>query len=276
MNTSVDAFHALVIIVAFLCTGGLAGFMSGLLGIGGGLITVPVLTSFFLFIAVPKADAAHVAVATSLATIIPTSFLSFRAHLQKGAVDLALLKRWLPFLALGAVCGSLLAGRVPAYYLQIAFGINALYFAYRFWTDRTQDMPARVDLPYHAQHALVFLIGLISAMLGIGGGVFAVMLMTALGMPILSAVASASAFGVTSAIPGAIVYALSPAPLTAVPFGTVGLIHPLALALLLPTAMLMPSIGAKFAHRWPPRCLKQLFAVLMLVLATKMIVSALI
>ena len=125
------------------------------------------------------------------------------------------------------------------------------------------------------QGAIIFAIGMASAMLGIGGGVFGVALMLALARPIHVAVATASAFGMTSAIPGTLIYMSSSAPISAVPFGSIGLVHPVAFGLLLAGALFMPALGAHVAHRWQPRQLKRAFAILMVILAGKMILLAL-
>ena len=119
----------LVLAVAMLLTGAVSGVMAGLLGIGGGIVIVPVMEVVLSFLGVDAAIRMHVAVATSLATIIPTSIASARAHHRRNSVDLALVKRWAIFVLAGALAGSLVATQVHGRTLSAIFAVVALLMA---------------------------------------------------------------------------------------------------------------------------------------------------
>ena len=207
----------LVMLVALLFTGLIAGLLAGLLGVGGGIVIVPVLFILFSFVGVPAEIIMHMAVATSLLTIIPISLSSARSHHRRGAVDFAVLKSWGPFILLGAAIGGGLSGYLDARYLQLLFGVIALYVAITMIRPNKQpSKPAPSDpvidksaplspLGRGATGGLIStIIGLASALMGIGGGTIAVPVLSALLLPMHRAVGTAAAFGIFIAVPGAI------------------------------------------------------------------------
>src|SRR2546423_6218326 len=189
-----------------VAVGALSGFFAGIFGIGGGAILVPVFYECFRLAGVPLEVRMPLCIGTSLAIIIPTSISSFRAHYARGAVDLKILKYWWPPVVLGVVAGSVTARYAPERLFKIVFVCVA-------WSAATRLLLARDhwefgdDVPSGPLMRLYgFFIGLLSTLMGVGGGLFANLLMTFYGRPIHQAVATSSALAVLISIPGAVGY----------------------------------------------------------------------
>jgi uncharacterized protein len=259
----------------FAVGGAVAGGIAGLFGIGGGVIMVPMLTTALKLVDVPGDVAIHVAIATSLAAIIPTSFISYRMHAKLGAIDHDLLWRWSPWIVVGAIGGSLMTNLSSTHVLGILFAMSCGFLALQFWREqKNQEVPLRV-LTKSAECGIAFTIGVLSSMIGLGGGIFGVMVMSSVGHPIHRAVATASAMGFLVAVPSTVVHLLGFGPNAVIPLGTIGMVHPVALLLLIPAAMVMAPIGARLAHRLPAAKLRRGFALLLVLLALKMVYSSL-
>ena len=250
-----------------------AGFVAGLLGVGGGIVTVPVLEFALRFAGVPEEYRMHVAVATSLAAIIPTSISSARTHHQKGALDVSLARRWALPMVIGAGIGSLLAARAPLAVLAGVFGSVALLIALKMllpldhWR-AAQRVPQGVGGP-----TIATLIGGVSAMMGIGGGTLTVPTLHLCGYPIHRAVGTAAFFGICISIPGTIGYLLA-APPVSLPWATVGYVSLAGLALIAPGSMLTATWGARVAHSLDRRRLAQAFGVFLLLVGSRMLYRA--
>ena len=272
MNAHVAELLPLIGILAV--SGVLAGFVAGLLGVGGGIVTVPVLEYFLRFADVPAEYRLHVAVATSLAAIIPTSISSTRTHHSRGAVDWTLARRWSIPMLLASFAGSQLAAHAPLAVLASIFGSVALLIALKMllpleeWrvTDR---VPSGVG-----GAALAAVIGGVSAMMGIGGGTLTVPTLNLCGYPIHRAVGTASFFGIVISIPGTLGYLLARPP-AELPWATVGFVSLVGLAIIAPGSMLTATWGARVAHRLSRRRLSQAFGVFLLLVGSRMLYRAL-
>ena len=252
--------------LAMLGTALFSGVVAGLLGVGGGIVIVPALEYALQFTGVPPQWRMHVAVATSLATIIPTSISSARAHHARGAVDFALVKSWGPGMLLGALAGSLLASRVDARVLTATFGVVALVVAVKMLLP-LDHLRLASKVPTGAPGTGI---GAVSAMMGIGGGTVSVPVMTLLAEPIHRAVGTGALFGLLISVPGTMGYLLT-RPDAALPGGTVGLVSLVGVALIAPGSMLTAPLGARLAHALGKRTLSQLFGAFLLVVATRML-----
>ena len=257
-----------------ISAGLLAGFVGGLFGIGGGIVVVPALYLVFTALGVDEAVRMHVAVGTSLSTIISTSCRSLAAHTKAGAVDFDILKAWAPWITLGALIGAIIAGAVNTEVLLIIFGAGLLLVAAQMGLTRP-EWRAFNALPRGAARAGVAGgIGTLSSLMGIGGGAFGVTVMTLCGTPIHRAVATASGFGAAIALPGAIGYAIAGWGREGLPPFSLGFVNlPGFLALALLTAITAP-IGARLAHRLPQQHLKRAFAVVLAIVALNMLRKA--
>jgi uncharacterized membrane protein YfcA len=192
----------ILLALAMLATGCVAGVLAGLFGIGGGIVIVPVLEAVLGFLGVDAAIRMHIAVATSLATIIPTSISSAKAHHRRGAVNLEVIKRWAMFVLAGALLGAWIASQVHSRVLAAVFATLALLVAAKLvffptsrnLTDGVPRAPWVIAIPTA--------IGCFSSMMGIGGGTFSVMTLTLFNEPIHRAVGTAALFGLVISLPG--------------------------------------------------------------------------
>jgi len=267
-------FELAVLAVCLLITGGIAGVMAGLLGVGGGIVIVPVLFYVFSVMGHPVETLMHVCVATSLATIIPTSVRSVLAHHKRGAVDWALLRSWAIWIVMGAVIGVLVADKLRAGALMAVFGlcafVVALYMAFGRPHWRVSETP-----PAGASRAGYGSgLGFLSVLMGVGGGTFGVPLLTLYSVPVHRAVATAAGFGLIIAIPSTIGFILSGIGEPMRPAFTLGYVHLPAFAFIVPMTVLCAPIGVRLAHSMNPKPLKLLFAFFLAVTALNMLRKA--
>ncbi|MEO1658704.1 MAG: sulfite exporter TauE/SafE family protein [Pseudomonadota bacterium] len=258
-------------------TGAFAGTLGGLFGIGGGIIIVPVLFSILTGAGGDPEVAAKTAVATSLATIIVTSLRSLRAHHKKGAVDFSVLKIWAPFIALGAIGGAGLARVIEGQVLVFFFGLSALGMGLQRLLKRDKDAGPKKTFEFSlpVQRGLAVVTGIISSLLGIGGGVMGVMLMTLSGKPIHQAVGTASGFGMAIAIPGAITLFLLGLSDQALP-GAISYLHvPGFFAISIGILIFVP-LGAHLAHAASQRVLGIAFGIFLLLMSANLLREALV
>ncbi len=264
----------LPVALTMLATSLVAGLVSGLLGVGGGIVLVPVLEFALAFAGVPSDWRMHVAVATSSATIIPTSITSARAHYARGAVDMPLVRSWGPGILLGALAGSLLATQARSEWLTGLFGVAALAVSLKMLLAAgSADRPDRAPRGLPGA-ALAGAIGTVSAMMGIGGGAFGVTVMTLCGRPIHQAVATASGFGAAIAIPAALINVFTGWSVDGLPPWSVGYVNLPGFVMLALLTSLTAPIGARLAHRLDRVRLKQAFAVFLAITATNLLWEA--
>lgn len=261
----------LILAAVMLATGAVGGVLAGLLGIGGGIVIVPALDAALSFLQVDPAIRMHMAVATSLATIIPTSIASSRAHHKRAAVDIDLVRRWAIFVILGSLLGSFIAAQVDSSVLYIVFASVALIIAIK------QVLPLKgktlsQDVP---RGSLVLLvptgIGTISSMMGIGGGTLSVAALTLFNQPIHKAVGTAALFGLAISLPGTIGFMVAGFDDPRLPPGSIGYVNLIGFALISPMAVLTAPIGASIAHRLSQRQLSLVFGIFLLAMSVRMI-----
>ena len=258
-------------IMALAATGVFAGVLAGLLGVGGGIVIVPVLFFLFQGFGVSAESAMLVATATSLATIVPTSISSIRSHHQKGNVDFALLKDWAAFILLGVLFGSWLVTRVEGHWLTLLFGLIATLSALNMLF-RTGKSAIFQQLPGTGGQSLMGTsIGFFSAMVGIGGGTLSVPLLSMFNYPTHKAVGTAAAIGLLISLPAALtMLALGSTPADA-PIGTIGLVNLIGFICIVPLTVLFAPVGASLAGRLDAGKLKKIFAVVLLITGLRML-----
>jgi uncharacterized membrane protein YfcA len=247
-------------IAALLVAGVVAGLLAGLFGIGGGAILVPIFFHVFGLLGVTDAVRMHLALGTSLAIIVPTSIRSFAAHRQKGAVDIALLKGWIVAVPLGTIIATVIAAWASSTELRLIFAVIALVLALRMIFNR-QSWRLGDDLPPNPlKFAVGTGIGILSGLMGIGGGVMNNTFMTLYGRTIHQAVATSSGVGVLISIPGLIGYVWGGWGEPGLPPFSTGYINWLAVALLIPVTLYSAPYGARIAHALTKRQLEFSFA----------------
>lgn len=261
--------------LGLVIAGAVSGLTAGMLGVGGGIVVVPVLYHVLALIGIDPGIRMHIAVGTSLATIIPTAFSSMRAHDKKGAVDWALLRRWAIPMLIGVAIGSALAGIARGQTLALIFALVAipvaLHLAFgseeRRIADHLPEGPVGLTLPA--------LIGGLSTMMGIGGGTIGVPVMTLFGVPIHRAVGTASAFGVIISIPGTIGAILTGWGAARLPTYSLGYVNLLGFLLIAPVSFFAAPYGAHLAHEMDRKKLRAVFALFIAVTAARMLYDAL-
>jgi uncharacterized membrane protein YfcA len=274
VSSLVPAVGWLPLVIAMLLTGTVGGLLAGLLGVGGGIVVVPVLDIVLQLLGIAPSVALHCAVATSLATIIPTALSSTRAHWRRGAVDLTLAHAWAVPLLLGSIAGTVLATHLAGSALAAVFGTVALLAALKMlapldhlrWRDDLPHGPAALLLPFG--------IGTVSTMMGIGGGTLSVPLLTLCGQPIHRAVGTAALFGLAISIPGTIGFLLAAPVPGPMPPASVGYVNLIGLVLIAPASMLAAPWGARLAHHLSRRNLSRAFGVFLGIVAARMLYRA--
>jgi uncharacterized membrane protein YfcA len=239
--------------------GAVTGVLAGLFGVGGGAITVPILFEVFGLIGVPDAVRMPLAVGTSLAVIIPTSIQSARGHYDRGAVDMDLLRAWALPVLLGVIAGSFIARFAEPWVFQAVFvlvaGTNSIKMLFGRDRWRLDD-----ELPGGWLRQLFgLLVGLFSALMGIGGGAISNLMLTLYGRPVRQSVATSAGVGVLISLPGAIGYVLAGWGRPGLPPASLGFVSFLAFLLIVPTTLMTTRIGVRLAHTMPRGRLEVLF-----------------
>ena len=283
MMAGLDTSGLVQLALLLIAVGALAGFLAGVFGIGGGAILVPVFYECFRIAGVPLEVRMPLCVGTSLAVILPTSIRSWRAHQARGAVDGAILRQWAVPVIAGVILGSLIARHAPERLFKFVFVAVAWSAAARLllakanWT-LGDDLPKG---PLMRAYGLV--IGLLSTLMGVGGGLFSNLLMTLHNRTIHQSVATSSALAVLISIPGTIGYVYAGWPAAArfpevsalqLPFA-IGYVSLIGAVLVMPTGLLAAPLGVKAAHAMSKLTLEMAFGCYLLIAGGRFVVSLL-
>ncbi len=264
----------LILGVAMLATGSVAGVLAGLFGIGGGIVIVPVLEAALGFIGVDPAIRMHVAVGTSLATIIPTSISSARAHHQRKSVDVDIVKRWGISVLLGALLGAWIASQVHSRVLAMVFATLALLVAIKM-VMMPESRNLTEEVPRGPVVAVIpTAIGCFSSMMGIGGGTFSVMTLTLFNEPIHRAVGTAALFGLVISLPATIGFMVAGWGDVRVPQASLGYVSLIGFACIAPATVLAAPLGAKIAHAFSEKRLSMLFGAFLVIASIRLFYRA--
>ena len=260
--------------LALLASGAATGLLAGVFGVGGGAVIVPILYWCFGFLGVPEDIRMPLCVGTSLAVIIPTSIRSFNAHRAKGAADTSIVRAWAVPVVLGVLVGSLIARYAPAGVFKGVFAGVAFVSAIRLLFGRDSwRLPGELKPgPLMTTYGLG--IGVLSTLMGIGGGQLSNLFMTLYGRPIHQAVATSAGLGVLISIPGALgaIYAGWP-QMSRLPPLSVGYVSLIAFALMVPMSMWTAPIGARLAHSLSKRRLELAFGIFLLLVSMRFLAS---
>src|SRR3954468_12757735 len=283
MVAGLDPKELIELALLLIAVGALSGFLAGVFGIGGGAILVPVFYECFRLAGVPLEVRMPLCIGTLLAIIIPTSIRSFRAHHARGAVDMEILKIWWLPVVIGVLAGSVTARYAPERLFKIVFVVVAWSAAARLLLARDNwklgdDVPKGLLMRVYG-----FFIGLLSTLMGVGGGLFANLLMTFYGRPIHQAVATSSALAVLISIPGALGYVYAGWPAAARYPDVAALQWPFALGyvsligalLVMPTSLLTAPLGVRAAHAMSKRALEIAFGCYLFIVGSRFVISLL-
>jgi uncharacterized protein len=256
----------------YIATGAFAGVLAGLLGVGGGLVIVPMLNFVFHVIELPPDYIQHLALGTSLASIMFTSVSSLRAHHQRGAVVWAIVKAITPGILIGTFLGSKVAAMLSTKFLSGFFVVFLYYVAAQMILNikpkATRQVPGTAGM-----FAAGSLIGGVSSLVGIGGGTMSVPFMTWCNVALHTCIGTSAAIGFPIAVAGTAGYIVNglSASLPGLDAGYLGFIYLPALAGVAAASILTAPLGAKLAHSLPVGKLKKIFACLLIIMGTKML-----
>jgi uncharacterized membrane protein YfcA len=263
--------HWLPLAALLLATGVAAGLIGGLLGVGGGIVIVPVLYHVFREQGIDPSVRMHLAVGTSLGTIVLTALRSVRSHHARGAVDALLLRGWTLAVLAGVLAGSLLARSLDGRALGALFGAVALGVSLHLAFGR-EAWKLRDGLPGGAARQVLGAgIGFFSVLMGLGGGTLGVPILTLFGVPIHRAVGTAAGLGLVIGLPGALAFAVAGWGVPLRPPFSAGFVNLLGLAAIAPATWLTAPLGARLAHALPRAWLRRAFAFFLALTALRML-----
>jgi uncharacterized membrane protein YfcA len=263
--------HLALFAALLLVTGLLAGLVAGLLGVGGGIVIVPVLFHVFSALGIDASVRMHLAVGTSLSTILVTAWRSARAHRARGALDQELLRSWAAPVLAGVVLGSAAFGAVSGALLSGLFGIVALVVALHMAFGREDRRLADAPPAGVARLGIGAGIGLLSVLMGLGGGTLGVPILTLLGVPIHRAVGTAAGLGLLIAIPGTLGSLLLGWGAPGRPPGSLGYVNAIGFALIVPATAWAAPWGVHLAHAISRSALRRAFAAFLALTSLRML-----
>ena len=255
----------------YLGLGVVAGLLAGLLGVGGGLVIVPMLTFIYTSQGLPAAHVLHLALGTSLASIMFTSLSSVRAHHARGAVNWQAVRRITPGIMVGTFSGSCVAALLSTGFLKAFFIVFLFYVAVQMLLD-IKPKPHQQFPGSAGMFGIGGLIGGISSLVGIGGGTMSVPFMIWCNAPMHTAIGTSAAIGFPIALAGAIGYVVNGYSAQLPPY-SFGFVYLPALAGVVSASVLFAPLGARLAHSLPVKKLKKAFALLLVVMGSKMLYS---
>lgn len=262
----------ITLIMTYVVMGSVIGVIAGLLGIGGGLVLVPLLVFAFTAQGVPYESLMHLALGTSMASIVFTSVSSFLGHHRRGAVRWDIVRNIVPGTIIGTFLGSCVASRMPTAFLSILFVAFLYYVAIQMLVDRKQrpsrQLPGRLGMS-----GVGTAIGIVSSFVGIGGGALSVPFMAWCNVPIHHAIGTSAAIGFPIAIAGTLGYVFSGLHAPNLPTYCLGYVYLPALVGLVCASVLTAPLGVWLAHRLPVKILKQIFAVVLAIMGTRVLIS---
>jgi uncharacterized membrane protein YfcA len=258
--------------LAYLGIGGLVGFAAGLLGIGGGVVMVPLLVFVFAASGMASDQVLHVALGTALAAMVFTSVASMRAHHAHGAVDWRIARAMSPGMLAGSFGAGLVAGFIPTRPLAMMFTALVFYAATQILLDLrpsgTRELPGSAGIFLAGA-----VIGAVSSLLAAGGAFLTIPFLAWCNVPLRRAIGTAAANGLPIAVAGTAAYVLNGLRAEGLPAFSVGYVYLPALALVVITSMLAAPLGAWLAHRLPVKRLRVIFALMLYAFATRMLIG---
>ena len=246
------------------------GFMAGLFGIGGGLITVPVLFYIFNSIGLNQEFIMHLAVGTSFSIIIPTSVISTMTHMKYKAVDFKIVKTFGLFVILGVVLGTIFAANLKTASLILFFSAMTMFFSIIFLTSKEKINPEKREINLFLRIILGFSSGFLSAPMGIGGGIINTPILKMFGYSINTAIGSSAAIGFLIALIGAIGFIITGSYLNIEAPLSIGFVNIPAFLIFVPITMFMAKVGAKTVHKVDRKLVGKLFGMFLLFVSCRL------
>ena len=263
----------LVYFIGLLITGVIGGLIAGLFGVGGGIVIVPILFWIFTSLNFPNEILMHMAIGSSLATIIPTSISSARAHYHRGSIEIDIIKKWAPGIFLGAIIGGLSGNYFSVNELKYLFASIAFLVALNMFFKEPLRLGNNFPKSRLLNIIMSSLIGLVSSLMGVGAGTLGVPALVALSVPIHKAIGTAAALGLFIAVPATLGLAFSGFNIPNRPPMSIGYVNLIAFFIMFPLTVFFAPVGVKLAHRINQRALKSIFGVFLIITSIKMLSS---
>ena len=270
MIENLDQSQIIFIIIAMALSAVPVGFMAGLFGIGGGLITVPVLFYIFNSVGLNQTFIMHLAVGTSFSIIIPTSIISTMTHMKYKAVDFKIVKTFGLFVVLGVILGTVFAANLKTTNLILFFSVMTMFFSAIFLTSKEKIKPKKKEINLFSRIVLGFFSGFLSAPMGIGGGIINTPILKMFGYSINTAIGSSAAIGFLIALIGALGFIITGNYLNIEAPLSMGFVNIPAFLIFVPITMFMAKIGAKTVHKVNKKLVGKLFGVFLLLVSCRL------
>ncbi len=270
MIENLDQSQIIYIITLMIGSAIIVGFMAGLFGIGGGLITVPILYYIFNFIGFDQSFVMHLAVGTSFAIIIPTSISSIATHIKYKAVDFNVVKTFGFFIVLGVIFGTIFAANLKTASLILFFAIMTMIFSLFFLVIKEKTNPVKKEINLFIKFLSGFTSGFLSAPMGIGGGIINTPILKIFGYPINVAIGCSAAFGFLISLVGAIGFIISGKYLQTQAPLSFGFINIPAFLIFVPITTLMAKVGARTVHKVNRQLIGKLFGIFLLLVSVRL------
>ncbi len=268
--TQIEPTNWIILLTALITLGSFAGFLAGLLGVGGGVVLVPGLLFIFTLLGYDSPHMMHLAVGTSLAIIVPTGFSSARAHWKKSSVDLPLIFKIGTGIIIGVIGGTILAKYLSGDALKLIFA-TALVILAAIMASNIRDIKLLPTIPGRVGCTVAgSIIGLISTLIGVGGATLSVPFMTLCKIPIRKAIGTASGLGLVISIPAALGFILIGWNSENLPPLSFGYVNLAAWLTIIPFSILVAPLGVAAAHKIPVERLRLVFAIFMILVSIKL------
>jgi uncharacterized membrane protein YfcA len=265
----------LIYLAGLISTGIVAGLIAGLFGVGGGIVIVPILFWIFTSLNFPDEILMHMAIGSSLVTIIPTSIASAKAHYKRGSIDIDVLKKWGFGIFLGALLGGFSGKFFSANELKYVFAFIAFIVALNMFIKNPLKLSNRLPKSKFINTFISFIIGFMSSLMGVGAGTIGVPSLVSLSIPIHRAIGTAAALGLFISIPATFGLAFSGFDVPNRPPMSIGYVNLIAFLIMFPLTVFFAPLGVKIAHLINQRMLKVIFGIFLIITSTKMLISIL-
>ena len=254
-------FVFLILCCSFLLTGLISGFIAGLLGVGGGIIIIPITYYILLYLGYSIEVVMHVSIASSLGIIVFTSSSSILSHFKLKNIDFNIVKNWVPGVIFGSIIGSYIASQINGEFLIIIFVTLLFLISLNLFLQKKFILSKTLPKSYSLNFVISFAISFFSVLMGIGGGSFSVPTLCSFSKPIHKAVGTSATLGFFIAFPGVVTYSIAGYNVSGLPPYSLGYANLIIILLVSSTSVFTANIGAKFSSKTKTSTLQKIFAV---------------